>query len=59
MIPDKLKARLVKNRPMTSITLRVPADVVVVTEEQVAKWGTVPGTAIHDALTEGRVLAEA
>lgn len=28
MIPDKLKARLAKNRPMISITLRVPEDVV-------------------------------
>ena len=28
MIPDRLKARLKKNRPMTSITLRVPEDVV-------------------------------
>jgi hypothetical protein len=28
MIPDKLKARLSKNRKMTSITLRVPVDVV-------------------------------
>ena len=28
MIPDKLKSRLQKDRPMTSITLRVPVDVV-------------------------------
>jgi hypothetical protein len=28
MIPDKLKARLEKNRPMISITLRMPEDVV-------------------------------
>lgn len=28
MIPEKLKARLKKNRPMTSITLRIPKDVV-------------------------------
>lgn len=28
MIPDKLKTRLRKDRPMTSITLRVPVDVV-------------------------------
>lgn len=39
--------------------LRVPADVVVVTEEQVDEWGAVPGTMIYDALAEGRVLAEA
>ena len=28
MIPDKLKARLTKDREMTTITLRVPVDVV-------------------------------
>ena len=28
MIPDKLKARLTKDRAMTTITLRMPVDVV-------------------------------
>ncbi|MDO4708552.1 MAG: hypothetical protein Q4B94_01825 [Pseudomonadota bacterium] len=28
MMPEQLKARLKKDRPMTSITLRVPVDVV-------------------------------
>ena len=28
MIPDRLKTRLQKNRPLTSITLRIPEDVV-------------------------------
>ncbi len=28
MIPEPLKTRLDKNRPMTSITLRIPVDVV-------------------------------
>jgi hypothetical protein len=28
MIPNRLKTRLSKKRPMTSITLRIPADVV-------------------------------
>ena len=28
MLNDRLKKRLVKNRPMTSITLRIPIDVV-------------------------------
>ena len=28
MIPDLVKTRLVKDRPMTSITLRIPVDVV-------------------------------
>ena len=38
--------------------LRVPADVVVVTEEHVEAWGAVPGTVVHAALTQGRLLAE-
>ncbi|ASC64907.1 hypothetical protein EUC41_20385 [Achromobacter denitrificans] len=28
MLTDRLKTRLTKNRPMTSITLRIPVDVV-------------------------------
>jgi hypothetical protein len=28
MIPEKLKARLKKDRPMTTITMRIPVDVV-------------------------------
>lgn len=28
MIPERIKTRLVKDRPMTSITLRIPVDVV-------------------------------
>jgi hypothetical protein len=28
MIPERLKTRLQKNRPMTSITIRIPEDVV-------------------------------
>ncbi len=38
--------------------LRVPADVMVVSADQVEEWGAVPSTMLHTALTEGRVLAE-
>lgn len=38
--------------------LRVAADVVVLAREYVEEWGGVPGTMLHNALTEGRVLAE-
>ncbi len=38
--------------------LRVAADVVVVPSEQIEEWGDVPGTLLHDAMREGRVLAE-
>lgn len=36
----------------------IPADVVVVSDELVEKWGSVEGTLVHDALTHGRLLAE-
>jgi predicted nucleotidyltransferase len=38
--------------------LKVAADVLVVPREYAEAWGDVPGTLIHDALAEGRVLAE-
>jgi predicted nucleotidyltransferase len=39
--------------------LRLPADVVVVSEAHVEEWGDVQNTMLHDALREGRVLAQA
>ena len=39
--------------------LRLPADVVVVSEAHVEEWGDVASTMLHDALREGRVLAQA
>jgi uncharacterized protein len=39
--------------------LRLPADVVVVSEAHVEEWGEVQSTMLHDALREGRVLAQA
>ena len=37
--------------------LGVPVDVLVVSEEQADAWREVPGTIVHAALAEGRVLA--
>ena len=39
--------------------LRLPADVVVVSEAHVQEWGDVQNTMLHDALREGRALAQA
>ncbi len=39
--------------------LRLPADVIVVSEAHVEEWGDVASTMLHDALREGRVLAQA
>ena len=39
--------------------LRLPADITVVSEAHVEEWGDVASTMLHDALREGRVLAQA
>ena len=39
--------------------LRLPADLVVVSATHVEEWGDVQNTMLHDALREGRVLAQA
>ncbi len=39
--------------------LRLPADIVVVSREHVEEWGDLQSTMLHDALREGRVLAQA
>lgn len=39
--------------------LRLPADVVVVSAAHVQEWGDVQSTMLHEALREGRVLAQA
>jgi predicted nucleotidyltransferase len=56
----------VDNRRAESVRLRrelrglgVAADVVVVSADHVAEWGEVKSTMLHEALTEGRVLAAA
>ncbi|MGH2902456.1 MAG: nucleotidyltransferase domain-containing protein [Solirubrobacteraceae bacterium] len=38
--------------------LLIPADVVVVSEKHAQKWGSVKGTMVHEAISEGRVVAE-
>lgn len=37
----------------------LPVDVLVYSEEEVADWGHLPGTALYWALKEGKVLYEA
>jgi len=54
----------VERRRAESIRLRrelrglgIAADVVVVSADHIAEWGEVKSTMLHEALTEGRVLA--
>jgi uncharacterized protein len=37
--------------------LRLPIEIVVVSEREAAEWGDVRGSLVHVALAEGRVLA--
>jgi uncharacterized protein len=39
--------------------LGVPIDLILVSEDNVDEWRDVPGTLIHEAMREGRVLAGA
>jgi uncharacterized protein len=39
--------------------LGVPIDLILVSEDNVNEWRDVPGTLIHDAFRDGRVLAGA
>ena len=38
--------------------LGVPVDLLVYRNSEAEKWGNVPGTVVHDALREGRVLVD-
>lgn len=38
--------------------MRIPADILVVSESTFAEWADVPGTVIHRAKTEGRLCYE-
>jgi predicted nucleotidyltransferase len=38
--------------------LLIPADVIVVSEQDAQRWGAVKGTLVYRALREGRVVAE-
>jgi predicted nucleotidyltransferase len=56
-VPDR-HAEMVRLRSALH-DLRRPIDVLVYSNAQVEEWGDAPGTALHAALTEGRVLVEA
>lgn len=39
-------------------SMRIPADILVVSETVFDEWADVPGTVIHKAVTEGRLCYE-
>jgi hypothetical protein len=38
--------------------LRIPVDIIVMSEDQINDWGHLPGTVLYEALLEGRVVYE-
>lgn len=56
-VPDRFGETMRLRRALRS--LRLPVDVIVVTEQHLEEWGDVRNTMLHAALSEGRVLAEA
>lgn len=55
---------LMKSRRTEFVRLRealgamsVPIDLIVVSSEHADRWGSVPGTLMHEALRDGRVIA--
>jgi len=56
-VPDR-HAEMVRLRSALH-GMRRPIDVLVYSDAQVEEWGKVPGTVLHAALAEGRVLAGA
>ncbi|MBM4020283.1 MAG: nucleotidyltransferase domain-containing protein [Planctomycetes bacterium] len=51
-------AEMVRLRRLLS-PLRIPADVLVVSERRYTEWSDTPGNVLHSAATEGKVLYEA
>lgn len=56
-IPDRA-AEMVKLRRLLS-PLRIPVDVIVISEAAFRKWSTTPGNLYYEVATEGKSLYEA
>ena len=53
-VPDRAREMVRLRRLLRP--LRVPADILVYTENEVAQWGNQPGSALYWALREGKVV---
>ena len=61
VVEKELKARrkeMVRLRRLVS-RLRIPMDIIVVSDKVFHDWADTPGTVIHEAASEGRVVYEA
>ena len=52
------RAEMVRLRNLVR-PLRIPVDIIVVSEEEFSDWAHLKGTVLHWAATEGRVVHEA
>lgn len=53
-VPDRAREMVRLRRLLRP--LRVPADILVYSENEVAQWGNQPGSALYWALREGKVV---
>ena len=53
-VPDRA-SKMVRLRRLLR-PLRVPADILVYSEDEVARWGDQPGSALYWAVREGKVV---
>ena len=60
VIEKELKARRMEMVRLNRVLrpLRIPVDILVMSEAQVNDWGHLPGTVLYEALLEGRVVYE-
>jgi predicted nucleotidyltransferase len=61
VVEKELKARrmeMVRLRDILS-PLRIPVDVLVISERTYEEWKDIPGTVIYEAASEGRVMYDA
>jgi len=56
-VPDVI-AEMVRLRRVLS-PLRIPVDLLVVSEQRFAEWADTPGNVLHEAALEGRIMYEA
>src|ERR1700730_83951 len=53
-VDDRARAMMCVRRLLRP--LRIPADILVYSTEEVARWGSQPGSALYSALREGTVV---
>jgi predicted nucleotidyltransferase len=60
VIEKEVKARRMEMVRLNRVLrpLRIPVDIIVMSEDQINDWGHLPGTVLYEALLEGRVVYE-